>query len=328
MQNKNATKEITRILAFRNDRFGEFLLNIPAFRALKEKYPQAKLTLVVNPYVCELAGHIDLIDEIISWEDRRHKFSEIINFSRQLKKKEFELCIIFNPSKESNILIFLAGILRRVGYARKWGFLLTDKIKDKKYLGDKHEVEYNLELVKLVGATTDDKILSLSIDNAIINKLWLDFGIGSSNNLVALHPWTSDTIKQWPIENFRNLAQRLVKELNKKVIVIGGKEELNKSVAYFDNLGANITNLTGRTTLIQLAALLKKCGLLISGDSGPVHLACAVGTPVVAIFRNDIPGKSAKRWGPWGERNSVLEKHNLSGITVDEALDKAKETLR
>ncbi len=308
---------IKKILAVRNDRFGEFLLNIPAFRALKKSYAGAKLTLLVSPYVRELAGCIDFVDEVISWENTRHKFSRIYRLSRELKAGNFDLCVIFNPSKELNIIAFLAGIPIRAGYNRKWAFLLTHKMEDKKYLGQKHEVEYNLELLNLIGIQTEDKALSLKIDDGIIK-----------GEDVALHPFTSDPVKQWPIENFRELAQRLVKELNKKVIVVGGKEELNKSVAYFDNLGAGIINMTGKTTLIQLAALLRKCRLLISGDSGPVHLACAVGTQVLAIFRNDIPGKNAKRWGPWGKGHLVIEKPDIADITVDEVLDKARERLR
>ena len=78
---------------------------------------------------------------------------------------------------------------------------------------------------------------------------------------------------------------------------------------------------------MELAALLKKCKLLISADSGPVHLASAVGTPVLALFRNDIPGKCAKRWGPWGKGHSVIEKSCLSDIKVDEVFENAKEMI-
>ena len=94
-------------------------------------------------------------------------------------------------------------------------------------------------------------------------------------------------------------------------------EELQKG-ALFNNLNGRIKNLTGKTTLVELASILKNSKLLISGDSGPVHLACAVGTPVIALFRNDIPGKGPKRWGPWGEGNVVIEKKSLLDISVDE----------
>lgn len=315
------------ILAVRNDRFGEFLLNIPAFRALKRSFGGSKLTLVVNPYVGELAKSIDFVDEVITWENRRHNFGEIIKFSKEVKDKKFDLCVIFNPSKEFNIISFLAGIPMRVGYQRKWGFLLTHKMEDKKYLGQKHEIEYNLELVNLVGVKTEDKTLSLKIQNDIINELCKDCHIENYDNLIALHPFTSDPIKQWPIEYFSRLAKKLIKELNKKVIIIGGKEEVDKSKKHFADLGADIVNLTGRTTLTQLAALFKKCKLLISGDSGPVHLASCVGIPVVAIFRNDIPGKNSLRWGPTSFESIVLEKPNLSDIRVEEVFEKAKKIL-
>jgi heptosyltransferase-2 len=315
---------IKKILAVRNDRFGEFLLNIPAFRALKKSYAGAKLTLLVNPYVQELARCIDFVDEVITWENTRHKFSQIYRFSRELKAKDFDLCVIFNPSKELNIISFLAGIPIRIGYNRKWAFLLTKKRKDKKYLGQRHEIEYNLELLSLIGIQSEDKALSLKIEDGIIEGL---FDIEDHGDLLALHPWTSDAVKQWPIENFRKLTQSLIKEFNKKVIIIGGKEELDKSAEYFSDLGTGAINITGKTTLTQLAAVLKECKLLISGDSGPIHLASCLGTPVIAIFRSDIPAKSVKRWGPQGKGHSIIEKPNLCDITVDEVLDKVRRIL-
>jgi len=313
---------VKKILVVRNDRFGEFLLIIPALRALKEKFKDAKIFAVVNPYVKELAKAISYIDEIITWENRKHKFREILFFSHKLRKENFDLCIIFNPSKEFNIISFLAGIPIRVGYARKWDFLLTHKIEDKKYLGLKHEIDYNLELVGIIGADTDDKSLNLEIKE----KIYIP-QIDNYKNSVVVHPWTSDSIKQWPIEYFRDLVLRLAKELNEKVIIIGGKENLDISQKYFSDLDESIINLTGKTTLLELAVILKNSKILISLDSGPVHLASCVDTPVLAIFRNDIPAKSPIRWGPRSKKSIVIAKNNLSDITVEEVLDKVKEVL-
>jgi ADP-heptose:LPS heptosyltransferase len=127
-------------------------------------------------------------------------------------------------------------------------------------------------------------------------------------------------MKQWSVDKFKELAVRLENELGNKVIIIGGKEEADKSQKYF----SDFIDLTGKTTLVELAALLKKCKLLISGDSGPVHLASCVGTPVVAIFRNDTPGKGPVRWGPVSAGSSVVEKTSLQDITVEEVFDKVK----
>ncbi len=300
----------------RNDRFGEFLLNIPAIRAVKDTFKESKVILAVDPYVKELAEKVPHADEVIVWKNDKHSLLEIIKFSNLLKKKNIDIAITMNPSKDTNIAAYLAGIPTRVGYAHKWDFLLTEKIEDLKHLGRKHEVEYNLDLVKVIGAETKNKSLTLKIEELELHRPGVNTGpVG----LIVIHPWTSDPVKQWPIERFRELTLRIVKETDLGVVIVGGPEELQKSTL-FNNLDKRIKNLTGKTTLIELASMLKKSKLLISGDSGPVHMACAVGTSVIALFRNDIPGKGPKRWGPWGEGNIVIEKKSLLDISVDEVM--------
>jgi len=316
------------ILAIRNDRFGEFLLNIPALNSLKKSFPQAKLTVIVNPYVAELAKYIPSIDEIIGWSDKKHGFFELLQFSRRLKNKHFDLCIILNPSKESHIISFLSGIPIRAGYNRKWPFLLNKKIKDTKNSGQKHEVEYNLDLIKIVNAQTLDKTLSIKLEDNIISSSINKFKMTKSEQFIAIHPWTSDYVKQWPLENFQNLAIKIADELKIKVVIVGGIEEELRSKHYFESLGNNlIVNLTGKTNLVELAALLQKCKLLISGDSGPVHLASAVNSKAIVIFRNDLPGKTPKRWGPWGDGHIVIESDSLAKITPEEVFIKVKGAL-
>jgi ADP-heptose:LPS heptosyltransferase len=322
------TKSRKNILIVRNDRFGEFLLNIPAIRAVKETFRESKIILAVDPYVKELAVNVQYADEVIVWRNGKHSLFEIVKFGNLLKKKDVDIAIIMNPSKDTNIAAYLAGIPMRVGYAHKWDFLLTQKIEDLKHLSQKHEVEYNLDLVKAIGAETKDKSLTLKIEE-------LSPGLKSETSdptgrdctghlypgvgIIVIHPWTSDPVKQWPVERFRELAQKIVKETDLDVLIVGGPEALQKS-AIFNSLDKRIKNLTGKTTLVELASILLKSKLLISGDSGPVHLACAVGTPVIALFRNDIPGKGPKRWGPWGEGNVVIEKKSLLDISVDEVM--------
>jgi len=320
-------RDIKNILVLRNDRFGEFLLIIPTLRALKETFTNAKLIAVVNPYVKELAECVPFIDEIITWDRQRQALIEKLRLIKLLRGKNIDMALMLNPSKEFNISSWLAGIPIRAGYDRKWGFLLTHKIKDKKYLGQKHEIAYNLELAGIVGAKTEDKTLSLSIEKGIINTLPQAHLFENCANLVALNPWTSDPIKQWPISNFRELALKLIKKLDLKVVIIGSAEESSKSREFFDNHN-NLFNLTGKTTLRQLAAVLSKCKLLISCDSGPVHLAGCVGIPVIAIFRNDLPGKTALRWGPVSDESVVIERRSLNDITVEEVFLKSEDILK
>lgn len=318
---------IKNILVVRNDRLGEFLLNIPALRALKETFRDAKLIVAVNPALRELADNVEYIDEVIVWEHGKHSLFEKIRLLKLLRAKNIDMAIMLNPLKDLNILTYLAGIPIRVGYDRKMGFLLTHKIEDKKYLGLKHEVEYNLELVSLTGAATQDQKLCLPIDEEEIASLLIRFNIGPADNIVALHPWTSDPVKQWPVNNFCGLATKLIEKLGVTVVIVGGQKESAESKDLFAGMGEKLIDLTGQTDLIQLAQVLKGSKLLISPDSGPVHLACAVGTKVLAIFGNDIPGKSPRRWGPWGEGNMVIQKADLLDITAEEVFEKAQEAL-
>ena len=314
-------EKIRTILAVRNDRFGEFLLNIPALRALKETYPQARLIVALDPYVKELTPYIPAIDETLDWKaGRRHSLRERLGMLRLLKEKNIDAAIMLNPSQEFNILTFLAGIPVRVGYDRKWGFLLTHKIKDEKYLGIKHEIEYNLDLVGLIGARTRDLSLSLKI----VDPAPLPFKGLDDSDFVIVHPWTSDIVKQWPFEYFQILVRKIIEGCKIKVLIVGGKDNLLKSRQLFSRFGAGLVNLTGQTSLRQLAVLLSKSRLLISQDSGPMHLGCAAGTPVIAIFRSGLAAKSSRRWGPWGKNKLVIEKTSLSDIKVDQVLEVVK----
>ena len=182
--------KIKNILVVRNDRLGEFLLNIPVLRAIKETFGNVRLTLVVNSSVKELAERIPYEDELMTWENRKHSLKEVWRLSKLLKQKRYDACLILNPSKEFNLASFLAGIPLRVGYDRKWGFLLTKKMKDTKHLGNRHEVECNLELAGLIGAKTADKSLSLKIEEKTFPEL-------AGRNNIAIHPFTSDVQGVW-----------------------------------------------------------------------------------------------------------------------------------
>lgn len=320
-------KAVKHILVVRNDRFGEFLLNMPALGALKETFPDAKISAVVSAHVGELAQAVPFIDEIIVWNQGRHSFFSKSRLIRFLRKKRIDLAVIFNPSKSFNFFTYLSGIPIRVGYNRKWGRLLTHKLEDEKYKGTKHEAEYNLELVGLAGAKTKNKTFALPVNTGIIDNLFNEFHIAKDDKLAAIHPWTSDPIKQWPFENFRELAERISASTDTKVLIIGGKEEKQKNPALFTGLGERVFDFTGRTNLKELAALLKRCCLLISGDSGPAHLAGAVNTKAVVIFRNDIPAKSPVRWKPLGQGHIIIEKNHLCDISAGEVFETARKLL-
>ncbi len=316
---------IKNILVIRSDRFGEFLLNIPAILALKKAYPQARICLAVNSEVLELAGTVECVDEVLIWDE----------IKGCLKRYGFDLGVVLNPLKEAHWAIFRAGIPVRVGYERKWGFLLTHKIEDTKHLGNRHEVECNLELVGLTieqgqsPPATDSSAGRSGTVPVPVPSIFLNTSDSDKykflKGAVAIHPFTSDPVKQWPVERFIELTQRIEQEMKVEVVLVGKVEDRQHSLPW--SVPLETMDLINKTSLVELAAVLKCCSLLVSCDSGPMHLAAAVGTPVVALFRNDLPGKTAKRWGPWGKGHTVIEKASLNDITVDEVFEKVKQRL-
>ncbi|MEW6008946.1 MAG: glycosyltransferase family 9 protein [Candidatus Omnitrophota bacterium] len=316
------------ILVIRTDRFGEFILTLPAIHALKDKFSSASITLLANPYSAQVVDTSPDIDKVIEYDEEKFKnFFQIFRFARRLKLERFDLSIIFNPRKEFNLLTFLAGIPLRLGYERKWGFLLNKHIKDLKFQGQKHEVEYNFDLIKAIGIEKSDSVFNISSDESDQETVDKILSEHSFMSFCALHPWTSNIAKQWPIEHFLELAKRLIYEFGQNIVLIGGSGESGQAELFIEKLESKILNLTGKLSLRECVALLKKASFLVSNDSGPVHIAAAVNTPVIALFRAGIAGVCARRWGPYGQGHIVIERERISDIAVGEVLEAVKKIL-
>lgn len=300
------------------------MLTIPAFWMLKQNYPKAKINLVVDRNVRQLAQRIPFLDGLIVWENRKHRLGEILKFSQELKRGHYDLSVIFNPSRELNIISFLAGIPIRAGYSRKWGFLLNRKIKDTKEQGLSHEADYNLELLNTIGIEVNPSVACFPLE--IKNEDFADdrlteLGI-SDNNFIAIHPWSSNPEKELKQDKFRQLCARLSREAVYGfgyIVLIGGQEEAIRSGGFC--AGLPVIDLTGKTTLLELAGLLKRSRLLVTVDSGPMHLAAVLETPVVAIFRKNPPAVSAGRWGPVGDKHIIIENDSMENVNLDEVLN-------
>jgi lipopolysaccharide heptosyltransferase II len=327
--------KIHRILVVRTDRIGkigrsarycglgEALLNIPAIRAIKRHF-NSSITVLANPVVRELLAGSPEINRILTFDEEKWNKSIFtrLRLLWQIRKMKFDLAIIFNPTKRFHILAYIAGIRFRLGYARKWDFLLTHKIEDKKSLGEKHEVEYNLDLVRSIGADTDERNIAITIekeDTRFVEDLLLKCAITAQDLLIAIHPHSSNPAKSWPKENFASVADGLHLRFSAKVAVIGAAEEGDAVMELISFAEYPPINLSGKLTLKQLAAFFQRCALLISNDSGPVHIAAAVAVPTVVIFGRNIPGVSPRRWGPWDNENIILHKHPGCSPCLDRA---------
>jgi len=145
-------------------------------------------------------------------------------------------------------------------------------------------------------------------------------GIDSGQVLVGIHPSASDGSKRWPAQRFAQLADRLADSRGVRVVLVAGPADAPQAQHVEQAMQRRPLNVAGRLSVGELAALLARCRLLVSNDSGPVHLAAAVGTPVVALFGRAQPGVNATRWRPLGPGHIVLDKSDPSRFSSIDVL--------
>lgn len=322
----------SKILFIRTDRLGETLLNLPAIAALHAALPNAELTVVVHPTLQDLIAAAPGVDRVLPHDDADTRWwIRAFRLAKALRSHRFDLAIVSNPKKELHLAVWLAGIPVRVGYGRKWGrWLLTHRVDDRKVLGERHEVEYNLDLIRALGLPTTIppwQLPRFEREQAEVLQLLGQQGINPSQPVVAVHPWTSNPLKRWPGERFQALIRHCVERLGVQVVVIGGPEETGHTR---EVLSSDIpaADLTGQLTLRQLAALLQRVRVLVSNDSGPVHVAAAVGGETVVLFGTTDPSAGPGRWGPYGQEHRVIWKPTMEAIEVEEVCAVVEEALR
>ncbi len=316
-----------RILVARTDRLGEFLLTVPAIEALARTYSAASVSALVSSAVAPLAKRIPVIDAVIeaphgprsAWLLRAGKLAIA------LRRQKIDLAVVFNASKETHLAVWLAGIPIRAGYDRKWGFLLNRRIKDDRPSGSRHEIESNWLLARSAGveeAQARVNPLRFAEEWPIVAQKLKDAGWRMGEQLISIHPWSSNAVKAWPQERFLRLAALIAGQANARVVFIGGEEHA-ASAEQLKQPGSGFIQLVGRLSLPELGALLKESAVVVSNDSGPMHLAAMVGTPVVALFGTESAGSHPKRWGPWGDGHTVIRKP-LSEISPEEVFQSAQ----
>jgi heptosyltransferase-2 len=324
--------EPRRIVYLRTDRLGETLLNLPAIAALKAARPEAQVTLVAQPELAELLEDDPLFDAVIPYRGgvRAAWWLRAIRLAATLRRCAFDAAVVSNPKQELHLAVWLAGIPMRVGYGRKGGrWWLTHRLEDRKALGDRHEVEYNLDLVRALGFSVGAPQWvppRFDRERAEVLQLLERQGVRVVDRFVVIHPWSSNPVKQWPPDRYRRLIQDVAERLKIPVVIIGGTEEIARAAAVLPQ-AEGVVNLTGRVSLRQLAGLLKSAALLVSSDSGPVHLAAAFRTRTVVLFGAPTPATGPTRWGPWGEGHVVIWKPSMVEITVDEVVQALERQL-
>ena len=341
-----------RILIVRLDRIGDVLLSTPAIKAVRDAYPDSHIAFMVQPYAKDIVEGNPYLNEVICYDKKGKEKGPFGNlrFIMKLRRKKFELAIILHPTVRTHIVTLLAGIGVRTGFDKKMGFLLTNRIPHSKELGDRHEIDYTLDILKNIGITPKDRSLYMPLKSESekkVKNIFNRYNIRDTDMVISVNPGASCASKRWSAERFARVSDSIIERYGARVIILAGMAD-----KFFGDRTASLIrkgciNLSGNTSVADLASVLKRSRLFISNDSGPVHIACAIGTPVVAIFGRADRGLSPKRWGPSGKYDIVLHKHVgcdvclahscnigfkcLEAITVSEvlgAVDKVLATYR
>jgi len=314
------------ILLIRPDHLGDLLFTTPALRALRAAFPQARITGLVGPWAEAVVTSNPNLDEVLLCPfpgfTRPQKKSVIEpyvvlgRYARLLRRKEFDLAVVLRFDHWwGALLAYLARIPRRVGYdiAEVKPFL-TDTVP---YIPGRHEVEQNLALVKAVGDQPPLRrfdgqpsqgfpleFLLRAQDREFAVRYLAGQGVGDNGPLICIHPGAGAPVKLWRNEGWARVADALVEKYGAKVILTGSASEEPLVQTIAEQMASQPIIAAGQTTFGQLAALLARCRLVLGVDSGPLHLAVAVGTPTVHLYGP----VDSRTFGPWGDpaRHVVL----------------------
>lgn len=288
-------KAIERIVVRGTNWVGDAAMTIPALRELRLLFPKAHLTLATRPWAKELFAETDFLDELLVYD--RRGLSSVLNQVGEWKGRRFDLAILFQNAFEAALIPALARVPFRIGYAtERRGFLLTHALDVPDWRSSKHEAFYYLNIVAAIERLVSQNQRTLesyqpdvhlgisSTRKANAAKLLAAQGVRTDRKLVALCPGSINSrAKRWPAERFATLADLLI-DANVQVLLIGSPEELDVSEEVAQRMGHQPIMLTGRTSLSEAIEILDAVDLLVTNDTGPAHIAAALGRPTLVVF--------------------------------------------
>jgi lipopolysaccharide heptosyltransferase I len=294
-----------KFLIIRLSAIGDVVRTLPALRALRNKFPSAYIAWIVEENAGDiLQGHPDLnrlfvfkrkrwTKEISNLQSILNPLKEVIDFFREIREERFDIVLDFHGILKSGVISFLSGVPLRVGFNRKYSKecnhffnnyhinLDTDAI---------NRIERNLNLIRFLGINCDDDqypiIPIANEDRDYINNFFTEKGLNKHNLLIAIHPGTSKKTpyKRWNISYYATVADELIERLQAKIIWTWGPGELETSEAIVECMKHESTIACKTGKLRQLAEIFRRSDLFLGSDSGPMHIASFVRTPVVAIY--------------------------------------------
>ena len=331
---------------------GDAVMTVPALREIRRVLPGAHITLATRAWAEGIFEGADFLDDIVAVEESKGTARSVWREAREWRARSFDLAVLFPNAFAPALVAALARTPARVGYTTQGrGALLTHALPVPDWRGLRHEVYYYLNIVAelermLGGALTAESRepraeLVVSEPRRVSAREFLrGRGARADSSLVALCPGsTNSRAKRWPAERFAALADILVEKLGTDVALVGAREELDVSEDVARRMRARPIVLTGETELGETAAVLSVADMLVTNDTGPAHVAAAVGCPVVVIFGPTNP-VTTRPFSPLAEvvreppdcapcmlRDCPIDHRCMTTITVESVFERVSRIL-
>lgn len=306
----------TRILCVRLDSLGDVLMCTPAMRAVRDALPGRAITLLTSTAGARASPFIPEVDAVLAYQAPWMKSSDMrapasdIGFAQQLSEAGFDAAIIFTSYSQSPLpaamLCYLAGIPLRLAHCHENPYqLLTDWLPDPE--PDRvirHEVRRQLDLVARIGCEARSTRMSFRLrdeDIAAVRERLAGLGIGENERWLLMHPGASAPSRRYPPRHWADAIRRVSHELGIQIVLTGGADEVKLVDDIRESCGVAVHSLAGQLSLGELGAALKLATAVVANNTGPAHIAAAVGTPLVDLYAMTNPQHT-----PWQVRNRLL----------------------
>ncbi len=309
LKNGNLLPDIDKILIIRADGIGDLLNSTPAIALLRKNYPTAEITVLARPLNAPLLiGNPDVDKSLVFDRHGEHRqLSNRLRFFQNLRSERFQLAVAMQTASFPHLTTFLSGATYRLGrYQKRFKSTLTHVSRGKYKKGETHEVDRNLELVKLIcqGEGSRDLVFNLSSEEKEdAHNLLSSWNIDQDTYTIGIHPGGSSFDKRWPEKQYAELADKLVHNYDAAVLILCGPDELALAKNIQEIMQSESIVYTPKT-IRELGSLFSHCNLVVCNDSGPMHIAAALDVPTVAIFGPT----DHVAWYPMSEKATIVRR--------------------
>jgi len=320
-------QELKKIIVSRTDHIGDVVLSLPVFASLKKCFPAAEIIALVSDYTADVARSSTNIDEVVTWNNN----DSVLSAYKKFKRVAPDVIVVLFPRFKISAASFLAKIPIRIGTAYRWySFLFNRKVREHRKYSVKSEAEYNLTLIEALGCKSKVMDAALSVNETASRSVEAFINQNCLTKFVVVHPGSGGSAFEWGADNFRRVVKTITDTISENVVVTGTASERSMCKKISEGIG-NAINAAGRFSILELIALASKADLFISNSTGPLHLAAAVGTPIIGIYPNKKPMVPA-RWAPLTDKKVILTptdgSDDLSLITVEQVIQPVRKFIQ